>query len=594
MNIKRIVLVSWITCFILSSVLAVKPTTLKNKQMPLGVVEGFYKEPWSHADRMSMIKFMGESGMNYYVYAPKDDPYHRDKWRESYPPVEMAQLQQLVDQSKKYHVRFCFAISPGLSIKYSSQEDFNVLYNKLHSIYDMGVRDFALFLDDVSSELQYPEDRAVFKSYGDSHVKLTNDLYLALKKLDKNNELIFCPTEYYKITTSPYLETIGKGINRDVPIIWTGDGVTAPTMYTDHLMRIRAIFRRKPFVWDNYPVNDYHRTRLFMGPIINRSPVFKEHISGYIANPMNEAELSKIPLYTIAEYFKDPIGYAPEKAWNKAIVKVGGKKGAPYLREFCEESRSSFLTTEESVFTGLDIADYLENPASIQSKKQLTDRLQMFADIQKHFQDTITDKNLIREAKPYLDKLSLNGKAGLKAITLLEKDKLSKDDSDWLGFKAQLKELRQNQYSIGDKVIQKLIQAALYKGYQDMGIAGPVIVSTIPCFESNILEQAVDGDTTSYFWSSRNPVFDDSIRVDYGKMTTAASVELLTGKDDRPDDYFQNGICEFSEDGVNWFGGIKIEKTDNQVPVKKPFRYLRLRTQIEQEKWVIVREIILH
>lgn len=593
MYFKRTILVLCLFISILSFGNAANPLAGKQKDIPIGVVEGFYKEPWSHQDRLSIIKFMGESGMNYYVYAPKDDPYHRDKWREAYPPAQMAQIKELVNQSKKYHVRFCFAISPGLSIKYSSPDDFDVLYNKLKTMYDLGIRDFALFLDDVSSNLQYPEDKAAFPSYGDAHVKLTNDLYAALKKLDKNNHLIFCPTEYYKITTSPYLETIGKGINRDVPIIWTGDGVTTPTMYTDHLMRIRAIFRRKPFVWDNYPVNDYYRTRLMMGPILGRSIAFKEHISGYIANPMNESELSKIPLYTIAEYFKDPIGYAPEKSFNKAVMAIGGKKGYPYLREFCEEERSSFLTTEESVFTGLDIANFLENPSCPLAKKKLTDRLQMFVDIKKHFNETISDKKLIKEAEPYLEKLSNQGKAGMAAVIILEKESITADDPQWIEFKNQLQALRQNQYYIGDKAFRKLIQAAQYKAYHDMGKEGPMVITTMPCFESNIPEQAVDGDTTTYFWSYRNPVYDDYFMVDYGKMTTANSVLLLTGKPDRPDDFYQNGICEFSEDGLNWFGGVAMTKLDNEVLVKKPFRYLRVRTQAEQEKWVVIREIVL-
>ena len=41
-----------------------------------GVVEGFYGEPWSHEARLSLIDFYGRFKMNYYVYGPKDDPYH--------------------------------------------------------------------------------------------------------------------------------------------------------------------------------------------------------------------------------------------------------------------------------------------------------------------------------------------------------------------------------------------------------------------------------------------------------------------------------------------------------------------------------------
>ena len=50
-----------------------------------GIVEGFYGKPWNFDIRVDMLKFCGEYNLNSYIYAPKDDPYHRDKWREPYP-----------------------------------------------------------------------------------------------------------------------------------------------------------------------------------------------------------------------------------------------------------------------------------------------------------------------------------------------------------------------------------------------------------------------------------------------------------------------------------------------------------------------------
>ncbi len=54
-----------------------------------GVIEGFYGEPWSHQNRIDLINFCGRNKMNTYWYAPKDDPYHREKWREDYPEEEI-------------------------------------------------------------------------------------------------------------------------------------------------------------------------------------------------------------------------------------------------------------------------------------------------------------------------------------------------------------------------------------------------------------------------------------------------------------------------------------------------------------------------
>jgi hyaluronoglucosaminidase len=81
-----------------------------------GVVEGFYGTPWTHAERLSQLDFYGRTKQNVYVYTPKDDDYLRARWRDEYPPAELAQLKELVDRAEANHVRFTNALSPGLSV----------------------------------------------------------------------------------------------------------------------------------------------------------------------------------------------------------------------------------------------------------------------------------------------------------------------------------------------------------------------------------------------------------------------------------------------------------------------------------------------
>ena len=69
-----------------------------------GVIEGFYGNPWSHADRLRQFDFYGKNKLNIYVYGPKDDPYHRSHWRQPYPEKEAAQLKELVDAAHKNKV----------------------------------------------------------------------------------------------------------------------------------------------------------------------------------------------------------------------------------------------------------------------------------------------------------------------------------------------------------------------------------------------------------------------------------------------------------------------------------------------------------
>ncbi len=86
-----------------------------------GIIEGFYGDPWSHHDRLDQIHFYGDYKMNTYIYAPKDDPYHREKWREPYPENEMERMKELIYTAKKNKVDFTFAISPGIDIRFNGQ-----------------------------------------------------------------------------------------------------------------------------------------------------------------------------------------------------------------------------------------------------------------------------------------------------------------------------------------------------------------------------------------------------------------------------------------------------------------------------------------
>ena len=57
-----------------------------------GVIEGFYGPPWTHEERLDLIRFCANEGLDTWVHAPKDDPFHRERWREPYPETELTQL----------------------------------------------------------------------------------------------------------------------------------------------------------------------------------------------------------------------------------------------------------------------------------------------------------------------------------------------------------------------------------------------------------------------------------------------------------------------------------------------------------------------
>src|SRR5262249_14998005 len=139
--------------------LATEPVMAKRLVPPLrGVVEGYYGRPWSGDARRDVIRFMGAHRLNTFVYAPKNDPYHRDRWRDPYPTDALADLRATAAVAARAKSRFAYALSPGLDVCYACRDDFGSLTAKLRQIGRARVRTFALFFDDVFGGLTHPED----------------------------------------------------------------------------------------------------------------------------------------------------------------------------------------------------------------------------------------------------------------------------------------------------------------------------------------------------------------------------------------------------------------------------------------------------
>ena len=87
--------------------------------------------------------------MDFYIYGPKEDPFHRIKWNKDYPLEQMDEFEQLIGLANSNQVKFYFAISPGLSIEASSKRDIELLKKKLLGLINLGCKNFALFMDDL-------------------------------------------------------------------------------------------------------------------------------------------------------------------------------------------------------------------------------------------------------------------------------------------------------------------------------------------------------------------------------------------------------------------------------------------------------------
>ena len=81
-------------------------------KIPVGVIEGFFGVPWSWEDRASYAEFLFGLGYGFYIYAPKDDRYLRQRWRESWPEATAEQVAALRAIYRAKNVEFGVGLSP--------------------------------------------------------------------------------------------------------------------------------------------------------------------------------------------------------------------------------------------------------------------------------------------------------------------------------------------------------------------------------------------------------------------------------------------------------------------------------------------------
>ncbi|RLL47155.1 beta-N-acetylhexosaminidase [Oceanobacillus piezotolerans] len=398
-------------------------------EMPLrGTIEGFYGQPWSHEDRLSQIEFYGQNKMNTYVYAPKDDPYHLSKWREPYPEDRFNQLEELVQKSKQNHVQFVFALSPGSSVCYSGNEDFRLLMDKMQSMYDIGVRSFAIFYDDISGALQCKEDQ---ERFGDEESPIAAAQAYLLNRFQKEfiethgdtERLITVPTEYSGLRDTAYKQQFGELVNPSVIDDWTGPAVVSPEITGEQAREAADMFNHDLLLWDNYPVNDFETSRLFLGPLENRDSDLTEHgVLGITANPMIQAEASKIALYTVADYTWNPADYNSKESWERSLKAFGGD-AASALKTFAENSYASNLNGNEGALTLTTLIDEFweayENNNAEDAANQLLDEFKTFEETPALLRENLDNENFLDETYAWLKKLEIQGKAGQETVKMM-------------------------------------------------------------------------------------------------------------------------------------------------------------------------------
>lgn len=562
-----------------------------------GVVEGFYGTPWSHDVRMSLIDFYGRNKMNDYLYGPKDDPYHSTpNWRLPYPPEKAREIKELVDNARRNRVNFIWAIHPGQDIRWN-KEDYDSLENKFNMMYDLGVRSFAIFFDDIDGEGTNPHKQVELLN------NLTRDFVKA--KGDVTN-LIVCPTDYSQLWAKPGpegpLAVYGRELNPDVEVFWTG-AVVCSDLTPETLEFVDSRIKRPALYWWNYPVTDYCKHILLQGPVYGLDTnLTAEQVAGIESNPMEHGEASKLALYGVADYAWNTPAYNPIDNWERGLA---------YMAPEASDAYRTFAIHSADTETGYRRDESWETaifPYNNYTPEQFDALRNEFSKIVK-VEGTMREKAapaLVKELSPWLTQFTALGQRGLRTLDLIKTYEAGNDSLFWDGYVANLMNAEQraayDAHKIGTMKLQPFYDKAMdqmatafFKRQTGRQPAMYLGVGSYPNLRTTQSKLMLDGDTTSYYTSANSQGNGDWIGLDLLEPRPVSEVLIRQGRNSVDDcDYYENCVLECSPDGRNWMTlsdvapGTYVISWQSEVPVMA--RYVRLRRlDSKRTNWASVR-----
>jgi hyaluronoglucosaminidase len=249
-----------------------------------------------------------------------------------------------------------------------------------------------------------------------------------------------CPTEYNKLWSNPkpntYLDILGEQLDQKIHVMWTGNSVIHDITKEGQVW-VNHRLKRPSFVWWNFPVSDYVRNHLLLGPVYGLDKDARADMSGFVSNPMDKAEASKAAIFSVADYTWNMESYDPELSWRKGIevlVPEVAKSYALFASHNTDPGPSYHQYRRvESVHISADVDSLLAWTPEFDTFPLATDpfiqeRLRTeFVSLNIATQDileNVANKTLLAEIKPWLLHFESLAAASINLLDLLA----SKDD----------------------------------------------------------------------------------------------------------------------------------------------------------------------
>ncbi|HMA53485.1 MAG TPA: beta-N-acetylglucosaminidase domain-containing protein [Acidobacteriota bacterium] len=401
------------------------PTPLPSgRKEPGFVLRGTKGWAWTWDQYLAEIPYLARYKMNFlmscYTSVFTDPVKFVNRWWEPLPQATLAGIGKVAAACRDAGITYCFSFHPALfsdrPLRYDSDEDFDEMWRNYASVQALGVRWFSLSYDDIDVK---GRDIAAL---GAAHAGLANRLFGRLREKDPEAELIFCPVYYWGPADQGearlYTESLGRALDKDIFVFWTGDGIVTPRITRGAAESFRKAVDHRLVIWDNYPVND-RSGALHLGPVVGRDPDLDEVAYGYMSNPLApQNEINRIPLLTCADYAYNPRAYDPARSIGQAIRELAETPSRiAALKDLVELYPGNLISG--SALTGYNcvlekVASLVKEPGGRKLARRLISRVEgVAARLDREFPDGYaeTKKTLAAHIAAARDMLSAPGPA---------------------------------------------------------------------------------------------------------------------------------------------------------------------------------------
>lgn len=517
-------------------------------QQSRGLVEGYYGYPYTVAVKKDLMKFMMRHKMNTYMYGAKSDPYHSQYWKQAYPTSLTAEqekngwlsqdmVKDIATTSQATKVNFIWAIHPGNDFTGSSTV-INDIMGKFDKMYNLGVRQFAVFVDDVD----VPTDAATHTLNANRLTQLQQAIEAKYNvegaaSADTVKPIHFVPQVY---ASSSVDASVRKSFfnalastPKNVVIYTTGWGVWSVPNSSD-LLVVKEDLGRDVAWWWNYPCNDDADGQLYtmdmysnfydMPRVSNTAtmPSSLEHGLGIVSNPMQEGEVAKIPLFSVADYAWNNAAFNNAASWDASFSSIvdgdnvaAFKLLAKYLRYNDPEELNTLISSYKATLS-------VGNPNPTKLKEKMTEvldacnQLVTLKDSEKE-----SDRLLYSDLSPWLLKLR---QMASSVCALLDAASLQDDEAaQWSTYVPQV------------KLVDELSTAEEYKAYALEGMGNWISVSERPSQPSEL-----------YLYPFVNYLKENALGNLFAGNTVKDAPKLITNKETTS----ALGVCQKDNSGI--------------------------------------------